>query len=213
MAMCADHYLRLSVLSLLAGIFALSGCASLNEKECQTADWRMIGYEDGTVGRSTIQLKDHRKACAKHGITPDLDAYRQGHEAGLVEYCHPVKAYQLGKGGNAYPRLCPAEKESALRPAYRDGKKVYELQSVIRKTQQRLSGKQRELKEITQTLNGYQAEIISKGTTSDRRRLLLAETVRLSKREDEIHDQIAVLEQKLQARKKNLKRLESKLAY
>ncbi len=102
---------------LLTGVLALSGCSSLNEKECQAADWRMIGYEDGALGRSTMQLKEHREACAKHGITPDLDTYRMGHEAGLVEYCHPLKAYQLGRGGKAYPRLCPwkpSERESKI---------------------------------------------------------------------------------------------------
>jgi len=213
MTICVNHPQSLSALSLLTVFFALSGCSSLNEKECQTADWRMIGYEDGALGRSTIQLKEHREACAKHGITPDMDAYRMGHEAGLVEYCHPLKAYQLGKGGSAYPRLCPAEEESELRAAYRDGKKVYELQSVVRKTQQRLTGKRRELKELTQTLAGYQAEIISEGTTRDRRLLLLEETVTLSKREDELHDMIAVLEHKLQTRKKNLQRLESAMDY
>ena len=33
-------------------LILLSGCATMNRSECQTADWRMIGLEDGSQGRA-----------------------------------------------------------------------------------------------------------------------------------------------------------------
>ena len=87
-----------SLLTLLIGVITLTGCASMSVDECKTADWRMIGYEDGITGRSALQLKEHRKACAEHGIAPNLDVYLTGHEQGLMVYCRPVKAFDLGAG-------------------------------------------------------------------------------------------------------------------
>lgn len=207
------YHLRRLVLVLLIAIFILSSCASLNEKECQTANWRLIGYEDGAAGKSTVQLKEHREACAEYRITPDLETYRLGHDEGLREYCRPANAYQLAKNGKSYPRLCHVEKEVELRAAYREGRKVYDLLSDIGLTKQRLSSKQRELKEIEETLFDYQAEIIKKGISNERRLQLLTETIVLSKREDVIHGEIADLEQHLYARKKYLSKLESGQVY
>ena len=52
----------------------LSGCATMSGDECMTSDWSAIGYEDGARGYTTDRLASHRKACAKHGVTPDFAA-------------------------------------------------------------------------------------------------------------------------------------------
>ncbi|MET0809299.1 MAG: DUF2799 domain-containing protein [Pseudoxanthomonas sp.] len=80
-------------------ILALSGCATMNKDECLTVDWRTVGYEDGVAGRSGDRIAQHRKACAKHGVAPDLDAYQSGRDQGLREYCQPDNGYQLGARG------------------------------------------------------------------------------------------------------------------
>lgn len=199
------------LLYLVMGIFTLAGCASMNEKECKTADWRLIGYEDGIVGRSTIQLKEHREACAEHGVSPDLDLYLTGHREGMMVYCRPVNAFSLGRGGHAYPAICPAKLEDELRPAYRDGAKVHQYRSRVKKVQQRLTNKRRRYDENDQTLADYQKELIGRKTSNDRRLELLAETVTLSKRQDRLKEEITVLEEKLHLRRRELKRLEDSL--
>ena len=70
---------------LLVGVcgLALFGCASMNKAECLVSDWQMIGYEDGARGYGSQHLARHRKACAKHGVAPDLAAYQQGRSEGL----------------------------------------------------------------------------------------------------------------------------------
>ena len=83
----------------------------MNESECRNADWRMIGMEDGIDGRQQSYIGKHRQACAKHDITPDSVAYRQGYSEGLKQYCTEMKGFVLGKKGAAYHGVCPPESE------------------------------------------------------------------------------------------------------
>ncbi len=92
----------------LAGLLALSlsGCASMSGDECMTSDWSAIGYEDGSRGYTTDRMSKHRKACAKHGVTPDFTAYQSGRDQGLVEYCQPSRGFNVGSNGGSYQGVC-----------------------------------------------------------------------------------------------------------
>ena len=140
--------------------FVLSGCASLSEQECRTADWRMIGYEDGVVGRQAGRLGEHRQACADHGLTPDMESYRLGREEGLREYCRPQSVYQLGLRGRAYPVVCPTGLEVDLKPAYKRGRQIHETQSAIGNLRSKLSRTQQELENINRDFTNHQIEIV-----------------------------------------------------
>ena len=83
----ARHRLALPLAAIAC---LLAGCSStMSKDECRTVDWRTVGYEDGVAGRSGERIGEHRKACAEHGVTPDLNAYRAGRAEGLREYCQP----------------------------------------------------------------------------------------------------------------------------
>ena len=84
-----------SVSGLLFGVLALSSCATLDKDECMTADWYSIGFEDGSKGRAENYLAEHRKACAKHGVTPDFNQYSQGHNRGTDSFCTPDRALRM----------------------------------------------------------------------------------------------------------------------
>ena len=114
-------------LIVLLGLLA-SGCASTNamdEDECRVADWRAIGYEDGASGRSASHLGVRRQACADHGITPKLAAYRQGRMEGLREYCTSATGYSLGRRGQHLSASCPSELQADFRDAYKQGLREY----------------------------------------------------------------------------------------
>ncbi len=81
-------------------VLALQGCASLSKDECVTADWYSIGYEDGLHGKQADQIANHRKSCAKHGVTADLALYNEGRDAGLERFCEPRNGYRLGRAGS-----------------------------------------------------------------------------------------------------------------
>ena len=71
------------IIGLAAIAIVMQGCASMSGQECMVADWQAIGYEDGVRGSTADRIGNHRKACAKHGIAPDLQAYQKGRDAGL----------------------------------------------------------------------------------------------------------------------------------
>jgi len=78
----------------------LSGCVSMTETQCQVADWQRVGFADGASGLPESRLADYRNDCAKVGIEPDAQAYRQGWDAGIVRFCTPANAWREGTLGH-----------------------------------------------------------------------------------------------------------------
>ena len=186
----------------------LSGCATLSEKECHSADWRMVGYEDGVAGRPATRLAEHRQACAEYAVTPALDEYRNGREEGLREYCRAENAYRLGRSGSGYPTVCPDAFESALRPAYQDGLRVYRAATEVRRQENVLARKRKELDEMQIELSGYQKEVALPATSRQRRTELVSAAWQLAQRQLAVENEIAALESDLAVRRSHLQRLE-----
>jgi len=107
--------LRPSTLAITAGLLAMvlaGGCSSgLSKNECVTADWHMIGYEDGLHGLPAGRIGVHRVACAKFQVTPNLAAYTEGRERGLLEFCQPRNGFRVGLNGWSYANVCSAASE------------------------------------------------------------------------------------------------------
>jgi len=80
-------------LYFLCVIIGMTGCASMSKQECLNANWKTIGYEDGSRGKPETSIQAHRKACAKINITPDLPQYQQGHREGARFYCKKHTGY------------------------------------------------------------------------------------------------------------------------
>ena len=115
---------RLIITSLI--IILIGGCSSLSKEECLRGDWRGIGYKDGTEGHHADRINKHTKACAKHEIRPDFNAYEAGRQQGLEQvYCKPRNGYQLGLGGYRANNVCPPHMEAGFNEAYRYGKDIY----------------------------------------------------------------------------------------
>ena len=93
----------------LAVGFLLNGCASLSKDECITADWQIIGYEDGLKGSGAGRIGEHREACAKHGITPNKSAYDLGYDEGIRSYCSLSLGIRAGQNGNSILAVCPQD--------------------------------------------------------------------------------------------------------
>lgn len=113
----------------LAGLTALLllGCASVSEEECRVGDWRGIGFSDGAAGRSPDYIDNHRKACAKVGVAPDLAAWQAGRSQGLKQYCSPQNAYETGRKGQEIGPYCSAAQVSSMQKAHEFGLKYNEL--------------------------------------------------------------------------------------
>ncbi|MFQ5982475.1 MAG: DUF2799 domain-containing protein [Woeseiaceae bacterium] len=182
-----------------AGILAititigLSGCATMSGDECLTSDWRMIGFEDGSRGYGAERLGEHRKACAKHGVTPDLQAYRAGREEGLRDFCQPSRGFNLGSRGGRYNGVCSAELEAEFLDAYRAGYHHYELQSNVNSATYQINAKQHELEQIRDLIREKEALLIAEETTTQDRILILADLKDLSERSGQLEAEILIL--------------------
>ncbi len=122
----------------LGAATALAGCASMSEQECKTADWHDQGYRDARNGQPLSQVEDHREACAKVGIAPDLAQYKAGRAKGVLEYCTPENGAREGRRGASYRNACPAELEGRFLDRYRAGKRVYEAERKVDSLDSRL---------------------------------------------------------------------------
>lgn len=194
----------LLALLLLPMLGVLGGCAAMSEEECQMSDWRTVGYEDGLMGRSGAAIGTYRKACAKAGVTPDLDAYQAGRAEGLRQFCRPQNGYSLGERGGSYAGVCPANAEPAFLAAYEDGRTLYTLRRDVDKLAGQLSDTEDEIDDIEHAIEHETLRMIGDGLTPEERLHILAETRRLAERKGELEDHADYLAQELGASRERL---------
>lgn len=184
---------RLNLFWLTIVIGSLSGCATMSGDECMTSDWSAIGYEDGSRGFATDRFGQHRKACAKHGVTPDFSAYQHGREQGLVEFCQPHRGFNVGSSGGGYNGVCSVNLEADFLDAYNAGYHLYSLRSNVNRANSSIRSKEKELEQIEDTLIKDGVEIIAEDTTQEQRIYILADMKRLAERTGQLQAEIKEL--------------------
>jgi len=138
---------RFAMILLAGTAMALSGCATLSEEECKTADWGRLGYKDGAAGHTENRLAEHAEACAKTGVRPMADIWRAGWDRGVRAYCVPSVGWNEGLAGRSYQGVCRGRGEEAFLPAYRAGADIYRLQSKLDSNTSEIKRLERELRE------------------------------------------------------------------
>lgn len=111
----------------VAALCLLSGCATLSQGECLTANWYQIGRSDGARGFTRARLYEHRQACTEYGVWPNASAYYEGRQLGLKRYCTPRNGFRAGRDGHPYRDVCPLPTEAAFLEEYRKGKAIHEV--------------------------------------------------------------------------------------
>lgn len=179
---------------LAAGLaLLLSACSSMGPEECIASDWAAIGYEDGSRGMTSDHFANHRKACAKHGITADFTAYQEGRDEGLVEFCQPGRGYNLGVSGGRYQGVCDVALEEEFLDAYRAGHQLYSLRANVYNANSRIAARESELAQIRVAMRDKEARLISVEPTPQERVMLIAELKDLAERTGQVETEIDVL--------------------
>jgi len=178
------HYLMMAVALLL-----LSGCATMNRDECLNADWYLIGYEDGSVGKLTEQIGEHRSACAEYAVVPQMEDYLAGHQRGIRSYCTLENGFRQGRSGRALNSVCQGELRSAFVAGHRQGYEIYRQAEVVKKWQKKLSTLKADQQSLRQERQTSETELLAEHTPTERRtklyqriRWIESELLRLSDR-------------------------------
>ena len=177
----------------LSVLFVLAGCAGMSEQACLVSDWRTIGFEDGASGRPVSSIGTYRQQCARHGVAPDLEAYRAGHAAGVESYCRPSRGFDVGRRGGTYQGVCPIELETDFLAAYHSGRRLFDLETTVRSLDARIAANQRAQEGIKRELTQIGATIASDETSSEQRVELVARAAELGKRYGELASEAETL--------------------
>ncbi len=185
---------RKSTLARAAALLAIvltGGCSSgLSKNECLIADWHMIGYEDGLHGFPADRIGVHRVACAKFQVTPNLAAYTEGRERGLVEFCQPRNGFRVGLNGWSYANVCSAASEPAFVEGYRYGREIHDARAELRDTQVRLRRARDGLAQSDAAVQAIAVELVLPDVPTSRRVFLAQELVRLTEERTELQARI-----------------------
>ena len=192
--------IKFRLLTLMLSVFALGfmqGCATLNQSECQAANWEIIGLEDGSAGRASSYLGQHRSACAEYGIAPDLNAYLKGHKQGLNQYCSYQGGYSLGERGSSFNSVCPGAEYPEFSRGYQRGKQAWGYISEIRQLSNSIQSHHNRLHDLERQIKYKEDVIVAEGTTLEQRRDLLEEVKLMSSEITEINNELPYLEDEL----------------
>lgn len=118
-------------LIIILFVLFITGCATLSSEECLNADWYIIGLEDGGHGYAVTRISNHRKACAKHNITPNLERYKAGLKEGYLTYCTAVNGYRIGAAGSGNNAVCTGAAGRKFTQSYNLGYERYQVTSAI----------------------------------------------------------------------------------
>jgi hypothetical protein len=181
-------------ISLCAVALVFAGCSGMSEQACVTADWRTVGFEDGTLGRSAANIGSYRNACAEHGVAPNLDEYRAGHAEGVEIYCRDSNGFAVGHSGAVYQGVCPADLEAGFVSEYNAGRRLYELESALRNVDARIASNYRAQENIKQELTSIAASMVAADTTTEQRVAMVTRSADLGRRYGELTTEIRELE-------------------
>ena len=201
------RHLPLAGLTLL--VLLLQGCATLDRDQCQVADWRLIGYQDGVQGKPSSIIGTYREDCAKHAVVPDLDAWQAGRVQGLQEYCTPANAFRIGRSGHAYPGVCPGPADAAFESAYGDGRAIYLARSEVKDTHAQIHRREKEIDALYKDKEHKLVALVQNGLQKEQRVLLLYQIHEIDQEIEALNAEIDSLEYDLQVQQAYLDSLVS----
>jgi len=198
---------------LLASLVVLSGCATLSEEECLTADWFSIGFEDGANGYPSNRIGAHREACAKHGVTPDLRQYQDGHEEGLINFCTARNGFSRARNGYQYTGICPPSLEPEFLDGYQAGREIYAVTSELSGLRNEQRSNENELSQSQRRLNEMEAVLFSEALSEEERRATYNEITQLRERQGALRSRNEQLIRDIADAEARLRMLEDRFSY
>ncbi len=185
----------LRMLPLWLSAALLAECATMTPEQCMHADWRQIGFSDGTNGFSGARINDHAKACAERGVRPNLDEYLRGREQGLQTYCQPENGFAVGRrGGNSNAADCPDFLKQTFLDQYWRGQQIRQIEEDLLNHRLRVDSNHRQIRHNDERIAGIRKELAKEDLPADRRKALLNDFNRLVEQKNHLgHDNAFLL--------------------
>jgi hypothetical protein len=178
--------MHLKRLGITSAILLLSSCANMNESDCLTADWKLIGFEDGSFGKNESTISQHRKECAEYGVTPDLNVYRQGHFDGSKRFCTANNGFSQGRQGKDYSRSCPQQFEAEFLIGFADGQTLHALKKELNQKTSELEDAYENLDRLEHTIAEKSELMIADGLKREQRIMIRDEITLHYQQQDEL---------------------------
>ena len=188
---------RLPTLLCLLATLLLYGCAGMDQSECLTADWRTVGFEDGSQGRPQSNISRYRTECAEFGVAPDLDSYQRGHLEGSEQFCTLENGFSKGLSGFKYRNSCPESLSLEFVTAYRDGHYLYSLKKGIHRLSSKLKKADARIESIDHDLLLVSAELLADDLDKYQRLDLLTDLKKLRDEKVYLAESVVDLEYQL----------------
>lgn len=180
--------------------FLASGCAKMmNENECVAADWRTVGFLDGSAGRAEGFLERRAQACAEYGVSPNLDLYLTGRSQGLESFCQPRSGFYLGLRNTSYNNVCPTNMEQPFLAAYQDGVGLRQHQNRITELESDINAALDDMDELDEEIANATRAVSDPETTEQDRLTLAIEIRNMAEERGNIEATIPIMEAELTA--------------
>nr|WP_010130212.1 DUF2799 domain-containing protein [Microbulbifer agarilyticus] len=161
----------IALIALPAWILLGSGCAVISESECQAGLWYERGLEDGARGRSQATVYKIAQKCHEYGVRTDTNAWMQGHEAGVEQYCTPENGFVVGRRGRDYEGVCTGPTADLFLVNYERGLAVYQAEQQYNALVDRYEDAEREIYRIEEALEKAETKEEARALRSQRRSL------------------------------------------
>jgi hypothetical protein len=185
-------------ISIAAASMLLSNCANMNESDCINANWQLIGFEDGSLGKNESNIANHRKECAEYGVTPELAAYRKGHYLGSEKFCSKNNGFARGSLGKEYQQNCPTQFEPAFLAGFTDGQTVYGLKQTVAHYEAELKETQKNIEQLEKSIARKNEQMIADGLNREQRIAIREDVFQQQQKWQDLTDTLPNLKQELE---------------
>lgn len=194
-ALAIKNCIRVIGISLLT--ILLANCKTLTQEECLSANWEVIGFEDGALGKPSSFVERHQDTCSKFKVEPNLQVYLQGHAQGLNRYCTYQSGMVLAKNGSDYNLVCSANVFREFKKGFERGKNILSVQQQIQQVHSTVNQQANRLTEIDLLTKLKQNQLSEQSLLDEQLRLLKSEINKLQLEKQNLVTEIPYLRKQL----------------
>ena len=121
----------------LAAVLVVVACGSLENdvasNQCDAAQWKGFGFEDGIRGMDSSSFGVRSGDCDPASKEIRRERYMAGYADGVTRFCTAENGYNQGATGYVYKGICPIALEDQFVKALKAGHRAAKSQTVAGK--------------------------------------------------------------------------------